>query len=454
MKILYHLLIALYCVVENMNKTALISHVPIKDVPFDYHVYLLGNYAGRYNNTTVINVDDVRYQAGFIAKDMFKRGIKSIRSQADDKPIVDKIHELHRIDGLFNIHAGPVCMENVWLNIPHIKAFINSYRDAYKGKPAIIVSAGPSLNKNIEELKTLQHKAVIISAGSAIMALKKHGIVPHYLCSIDPYQINAERTLPYLDERTTLIADCQVSHEIIDEFPGNVIFFASEFDKELVPDLNIINELQTNATVTTTSLNLAVHFGCDPIVLVGQDMCYGKEFTHADNRSDKNIYDLKFEDIHGNTVKSTLAFKEVFDYFNSTVPNLQCRVINATEGGAGIIGADVMTLKQVKKELKNDMQIFDVKYDYRETININRYKIVKEVDKLLMHLHGYKKRIEDSHQSTNTNMNGWIEKACREPVCRYILNYMMWINWEIEDKNKVLEEFEKTLNKLKELVSK
>jgi hypothetical protein len=427
-----------------MSKTALISHVPVKGVPFDYHVYLLGNYAGRYHNTTVINVDDNRYQAGFIAKDMFKRGIKKITASPDEKHLIDKIHELHKMDGLFNIHAGPICMNNIWHNIPHIKTIINSYKGIYKDKPAIIVSAGPSLNKNIHVLKTLQNKAVIIAAGSAIMTLKAHGIVPHYLCSIDPNPVNAENTLPYVDNRTTLIADCQVYPGVVEKFPGDIVFYASEFDKELVPDLNYLDELQTNATVTTTSLNLAVHFGCDPVVLVGQDMCYSGDSTHADSREQSKIHDLEFEDIHGNKVKSSLGFKEVFDYFNSVVPNLTCHVINATEGGAGVKCADVMTLVDVSGMLTDNVDIVDV--NGMHEVNIDHKVMMNNIDNILMRLKGFKKR-------NKGNIVEWIAKLGNEPIYQYVKKYMDWIIWEVDDNEKILSELEKTLKKLRGLVN-
>jgi hypothetical protein len=49
-------------------------------------------------------------------------------------------------------------------NIPHIlkSSPIDNLYNSFKNKPAIIVSAGPSLNKNINLLKDYQDKAIII----------------------------------------------------------------------------------------------------------------------------------------------------------------------------------------------------------------------------------------------------------------------------------------------------
>ena len=54
--------------------------------------------------------------------------------------------------------------------------------------PAFIVSAGPSLDKNIDELKNIKGRGVIMAVDTAIKPLLKKGIVPDIVASVDPHK--------------------------------------------------------------------------------------------------------------------------------------------------------------------------------------------------------------------------------------------------------------------------
>jgi hypothetical protein len=54
-----------------------------------------------------------------------------------------------------------------------------------KGVPAIIVAAGPSLNKNIGELKKAVGRACIIAVDTALKPLLNNGVIPDFLVTVD-----------------------------------------------------------------------------------------------------------------------------------------------------------------------------------------------------------------------------------------------------------------------------
>ncbi|ECR2459662.1 motility associated factor glycosyltransferase family protein, partial [Campylobacter coli] len=54
-----------------------------------------------------------------------------------------------------------------------------------KFENAIVVSAGPSLAKQLSLLKAYQDKAVIFCADGALSMLEKEGIVPDYVTNLD-----------------------------------------------------------------------------------------------------------------------------------------------------------------------------------------------------------------------------------------------------------------------------
>ena len=54
--------------------------------------------------------------------------------------------------------------------------------------PAVIVAAGPSLDKNIGELKNAKGKAFIIAVDTALKALAKENIMPDIAVTVDPHK--------------------------------------------------------------------------------------------------------------------------------------------------------------------------------------------------------------------------------------------------------------------------
>jgi hypothetical protein len=58
-------------------------------------------------------------------------------------------------------------------------------KDYYKGKPAVIISAGPSLNKNIDLVEKNRDKFVVFCVSTALKAAVKHNIIPDFVCFIE-----------------------------------------------------------------------------------------------------------------------------------------------------------------------------------------------------------------------------------------------------------------------------
>lgn len=63
----------------------------------------------------------------------------------------------------------------------------------FHGLPIFVCGSGPSLQAQIEMLRPLKDRALIIAAGSAAPVLLSHGIVPHFGVAVDPTLSQAER---------------------------------------------------------------------------------------------------------------------------------------------------------------------------------------------------------------------------------------------------------------------
>jgi hypothetical protein len=68
---------------------------------------------------------------------------------------------------------GEMTLRNSLLNLRHLNgnSYLSSYKDAYKGRSAILIAAGPSLKKQLENLKQAQNQHILIAAGQTIKTL-------------------------------------------------------------------------------------------------------------------------------------------------------------------------------------------------------------------------------------------------------------------------------------------
>jgi hypothetical protein len=149
---------------------------------------------------------------------------------------------------------------------------------AARGRPAIVVSAGPSLKRNIELLARpgVRERFVIIAVQTVLKQLLARGIRPHYVTALDHHEIS-RRFYEGLSRESvdgvTLIAEAKANPAILEAFPGAIrmpgdALLDKLLGRETVPG----NQLKPGATVAHLAYYVARHLGCDPVILVGQDL--------------------------------------------------------------------------------------------------------------------------------------------------------------------------------------
>lgn len=246
--------------------------------------------------------------------------------------------------------------DNFWayLTAPGVARLFNAFAD----KPAIIVAAGPSLEKNVHLLPSLRGKALIIAAGSAIRVLEKNGATPDLLVSFDPSEANYQHFADFDGGDIPLVYAPVIYPRIVREYQGptlscelNVSPFIEWFDDRLGEKKG---SLVSGPSVANVCLDLAVKLGCNPIILVGQDLAFTNNKTHADGARHQRAIDptqgnyIWVEDVYGGKVPTTTAFYSMLVWFEQYLRQLGDRrlVIDATEGGARIRGTEVMPLQE------------------------------------------------------------------------------------------------------------
>ncbi|MGH7215381.1 MAG: motility associated factor glycosyltransferase family protein, partial [Tepidisphaeraceae bacterium] len=113
-------------------------------------------------------------------------------------------------------------------------------KNAYKGQPAVVVSAGPSLRKNRHLLKEVDGKAVVVAVQTTLQPLVEMGVEPQFVTSLDYHDISTrffEKLPPTL--RTELVAEPKAAHAILGMHPGPMSLLGNEFSENLLREMNL-----------------------------------------------------------------------------------------------------------------------------------------------------------------------------------------------------------------------
>ena len=294
---------------------------------------------------------------------------------------------------------------------------INQYFNKFKNLPALVVAAGPSLNKSIEFIRKNQDRALIIAVDTSYGMLKKNGIEPHFCISVDPQVINARYFEGDVSGRTILVADPTVHPSVFRMFKGRVISSGVAFDsmKWVEKLTGERGRLANGGSVSTNAYDFAKQLGADPIIMVGQDLAFTWGLAHArgsyldeqihlrTNRVSNvqmfNRYQLtslpkifrkgiKTERVHTN--QKMIIFLSWFEKQNDE------KLINATYDGAFINGVGHVDMDEVdKSNFKSDVTpLVDKMFDESVLLQKNSddcskrlkeriKKMIKDIDSLI-----------------------------------------------------------------------
>lgn len=224
--------------------------------------------------------------------------------------------------------------------------------------PAIVVSAGPSLNKNVQDLKEAKNHAFIIAVDTAIKPLLNAGVIPDMFAIIDGMKplnlIEREEC-----KEIPLISTIDAAKAVLDFHTGKKFFYNE--NQSYVNHLFEMNHKEfkgmiLGGSVATLAFSLVCYVGFHTVILVGQDLAYTGNRTHADGTFAEHMEKIdtsRYMMVSGNCEEKVPTDTVMNDYriwFEDFIEfwrqDTELCVINATEGGARIDGTEVMTLKE------------------------------------------------------------------------------------------------------------
>lgn len=270
-------------------------------------------------------------------------------------------------------------------NLPSIARWpsVADVGERFAGVPMVIVAPGPSLRRNVDQLKALQGRAIITAFSHSLKPVLAAGITPDLVLTVDPQDVryhfagcdvsktclvNAATVHPALfglpaARFLTMSANCAIDDWIFDALGGDAV----------VPG---------GGSVATSAFSLALKWRCDPIVFVGLDLSFpnGEYYistssdgaARAERREDGTMQVTGWSDGFramkasggpgaaaercvelpgwaGGTVPSSFMFALFHRWFTErmTAVGDSVRVYNCTEGGAAITGMTHVPLAEV-----------------------------------------------------------------------------------------------------------
>lgn len=248
-------------------------------------------------------------------------------------------------------------LENILQNVNLIirNPGIKDLYGAFKNVPGIIVSTGPSLNKNIEVLKQAVGKSIIVACDASLKPLFSHNIKPDMTVSLERITLTGRmyEELPEDYKKNIDLAACPVIMNMAyEQWNGPKIMVYREFAhfKWIGIERGI---LPIGPSCSNQAFQILKAIGCDPIILIGQDCAFESiTKTHADNASQVVQLKLKEEElikVKGNYtdwVYTNDIYNIFRKHFVTDIAAYKGTCINATEGGAFIEGSKLMTLQE------------------------------------------------------------------------------------------------------------
>ncbi len=245
-----------------------------------------------------------------------------------------------------------------------------------KVKTSVIVATGPSLFKQLKTLKKIAPYVTIISIDASYPILKKHGIKPDYVSSIERVELTSKFFKDPVSEFDDgiLFVTASLTHEkTIENLKGrdtSYVFRPLHYEKGFKDET--FGYMGGGPSAAHLAFDIALTLNHENIVLIGQDLAFGDDGTshskgHIFRTTEIDPCDTNAELAPkyggvGEVITTTVwnLFRNYFEHFiQSASRAAKFTVYNCTEGGARIVGtvetpfneiADIVLKEGIKKK--------------------------------------------------------------------------------------------------------
>lgn len=329
---------------------------------------------------------------------------------------------------------------NQWIkqffeNLPHVADCLDmdSIQGKGKGRPAIIISRGPSLDAALPAIKQMENQAVLVAVGGALHHLYKYGITPDFATFLDSRGMKEQL------------------HGLPESYLQNIIFLMSGFTQPFCYEQNVAAKIRFTlqsdrpyaewlskqeprihhyrlldgcGTVSHIALQAGLIMDCDPVVLIGQDLAFPNDQVYAGGEALKTngkgamVLERRadlftgpsqmatVEGQNGETLQTLSSFKGFVRYFEKTATanqkkNRPQKLYNASLGGAQIKGYELRAMdtfvgewqdfktpgwltEQLTQSLENPQKTLEKLHTKLRQLKAEAYECVALLDALIV----------------------------------------------------------------------
>lgn len=276
--------------------------------------------------------------------------------------------------------------------------------------PGILVSCGPSLDKNVDFLKRAKGRAIIVAGDSSVRAMAKHGIYPDIYVTVD---MDKPMEIFDVEGMYDIPAVCSIdgTYNALKNQKAPLYVFATEdeYINTYMAKAGIeFFSLGTAGCEATSAMSFMMALGLRKIILVGQDLAYTGGTVYASDSAGASWDQQKLidddncitEGIDGQPILTSRQFNTYRHWFERQIVSVEdLELINATEGGARVHGAREMTLNDAIDEYCTE------EFDVREAIESSANLFDGEdVEAFADHMRAIPKHIEELRKVINEGL--------------------------------------------------
>lgn len=299
-------------------------------------------------------------------------------------------------------------------NLPAVAehATLSHLKEKFIDTPLVIISPGPSLDGNIDLLKQLKGKALLMAPAQSAMALCRAGVIPDAIVVADPADfIYVMEGFP-IETIEILLLGVACHPSFYERFKGKIVTFnvnsgIDNWISDIFDDTALVG---SGGSVATAIFNMGLYLQCNPVILVGQDLALTDGKQYCSNSADGNMsvklnpegdafiydnvspgYELLLENAGTNSrtrrdkvltlpgyYGGTVLTKQDYAVFHAEFENLAetenaksnpIRLLNCTEGGAYIKGFEHIPLAGAIADINSsNTEISDIASRFKATL--------------------------------------------------------------------------------------
>jgi len=261
--------------------------------------------------------------------------------------------------------------------------------------PVVVASGGPSLTKQIPLIKKYRKYIILISAGSTINSLVSNDLEPDYVVTIDGGEPN------YLHFKQLFLRNAEIIYSMQNHYMVRKSFEKKGFvmgtngfgklKKYLETEIGVKYPiLEYGGSVAHSAFNVAHYITTGPVALIGQDLAYTDNLTHASSNKNARGIDEAFikereafqiEGYYGELVWTNPVFQSMKLDFEAliSVKKPDVPFYNCTEGGVKIKGFEQMSFENFLKQSVS-------KIEESKVIKVNDINLNLDINNNLKHM--------------------------------------------------------------------